>query len=297
LLAGLRRSKVRFESEDDYVIATNPDDSGRVDYSETTPVAGLMFSPAGNLRFYLSAGRGFETPTFNELGYRSDGGAGLAFDLLPATSRNSELGIKWRGATGATLEAALFRADTDDELAVARNVGGRSSYRNVGRARREGLELAAALPFGQSWQADLAYTRLDASFRDSFPICTASGCTTPTTVVQAGTRIPGTARDQLSGRLQWHGNAWIVAAQVIGVGDVTVNDLGSELAPGYMLLNLEAGRDWRIGNGNLHGFVRIDNVLDRHYIGSVIVNEGNGRYYEPGPDRGLLVGARWRWGE
>lgn len=297
LLAGLRRSKVRFESNDDYVIATNPDDSGRVDYSETTPVAGLMFSPAGNLRFYLSAGRGFETPTFNELGYRSDGGAGLAFDLLPATSRNSELGIKWRGATGATLEAALFRADTDDELAVARNVGGRSSYRNVGRARREGLELAAALPFGQSWQADLAYTRLDASFRDSFPICTASGCTTPTTVVQAGTRIPGTARDQLSGRLQWHGNAWTVAAQVIGVGDVTVNDLGSELAPGYALLNLEAGRDWRIGNGNLHGFVRIDNVLDRHYIGSVIVNEGNGRYYEPGPGRGLLVGARWRWGE
>lgn len=297
LLAGLRRSRVRFESDDDYVIATNPDDSGRVDYSETTPVAGLMFSPAGNLRFYLSAGRGFETPTFNELGYRSDGGAGLAFDLLPATSRNSELGIKWRGATGATLEAALFRADTDDELAVARNVGGRSSYRNVGRARREGLELAAALPFGQSWQADLAYTRLDASFRDSFPICTASGCTTPTTVVQAGTRIPGTARDQLSGRLQWHGNAWTVAAQAIGVGDVTVNDLGSELAPGYVLLNLEAGRDWRIGNGNLHGFVRIDNVLDRHYIGSVIVNEGNGRYYEPGPGRGLLVGARWRWGE
>lgn len=297
LLAGLRRSKVRFESDDDYVIAANPDDSGRVDYSETTPVAGLMFSPAENLRLYLSAGRGFETPTFNELGYRSDGGAGLAFDLLPAVSRNSELGAKWRSAGGATLEAALFRADTDDELAVARNVGGRSSYRNVGRARREGLELAVALPFGQSWQADLAYTRLDASFRDSFPICTASGCTTPTTVVQAGTRIPGVARDQFAGRLQWRSGEWTLAAQAVGVGGVTVNDLGSETAPGYILLHLEMGRDWRIGNGTLHGFVRIDNVLDQRYIGSVIVNEGNARYYEPGPERTFLVGARWRWGD
>ncbi len=297
LLAGLRHSKVRFESRDHYVSAANPDDSGRVDYSETTPVAGLMFAPAGNLRLYLSAGRGFETPTFNELGYRSDGGAGLAFDLLPAVSRNGELGAKWRSAGGASLEAALFRADTDDELAVARNVGGRSSYRNVGRARRQGLELALGIPFGRSWQADLAYTRLDASFRDGFPICTASGCITPTTVVQAGTRIPGVVRDQFSGRLQWRSGAWTVAAQVVGVSDVTVNDLGSETAPGYALLHLQAGRDWRIGNGSLHGFVRIDNVLDQRHIGSVIVNEGNGRYYEPGPDRGFLVGARWRWGD
>ncbi|MEP6907469.1 MAG: TonB-dependent receptor [Pseudoxanthomonas sp.] len=297
LLAGVRHSEVRFESRDDYVTATNPDDSGRVDYAETTPVIGLTFAPRDSLRLYVSAGRGFETPTFNELGYRSDGGAGLAFDLLPATSLNTELGAKWRSVGGATLEAAVFRADTDDELAVARNVGGRSSYRNVGRARRQGLELAAGLPLGQSWRADIAYTRLDASFRDRFPICTASGCTTPTTVVQAGTRIPGVARDQLSARLQWRNDAWTLAAQAVGVGEVTVNDLGSETAPGYLLLDLEAGRDWRMGNGTLHGFVRIDNALDQRYLGSVIVNEGNARYYEPGPDRTFVVGARWQWGD
>ena len=297
LLAGVRHSEVRFESRDDYVTTTNPDDSGRIDYSETTPVAGLVFAPAESLRVYLSAGRGFETPTFNELGYRSDGGAGLAFDLLPATSLNTELGAKWRSAGGVNLEAALFRTDTDDELGVARNVGGRSSYRNVGRARRQGLEVSAGIPFGRSWRADLSYTRIEAEFRDSFPICTAAGCTVPTTVVAAGTRIPGVARDQVFARLQWRSGAWRIAAQAVGAGDVTVNDPGSETAPGYLLLHLEAGRDWRLGAGALHGFIRIDNVLDRRYIGSVIVNEGNGRYYEPGPERTLLVGARWRWGD
>ena len=48
--------------------------------------------------------------------------------------------MKWRNDDGMLIETALFRADTDDELAVAHNVAGRSSFRNVGRARRQGLE-------------------------------------------------------------------------------------------------------------------------------------------------------------
>lgn len=295
LLAGVRHSRVRFDSRDAYITARNPDDSGRVEYAQTTPVAGLTFSPAEALRFHLSAGRGFETPTFNELGYRADGGAGLALDLKPAVSRNVELGGKWRNARGASLEAALFRADTQDELAVARNVGGRSSYRNVGRARRDGFELSAVLPLGERWRLDLAYTWLDAHFRDGFPICTAAGCTNPSVMVAAGTRIPGTARAQLDARLGWRSGGWEAALEAVGVGRVNVNDPGSARAPGHVLLDAEFAREWRFGTQSLRGFVRVDNLLDKAYVGSVIVNEGNGRYYEPGPGRGALLGLRWQW--
>src|SRR5690606_35990825 len=41
LLAGARRSELRFVSRDGYVTAGNPDDSGRVDYARTMPVPGL----------------------------------------------------------------------------------------------------------------------------------------------------------------------------------------------------------------------------------------------------------------
>jgi iron complex outermembrane receptor protein len=297
LLVGARHSRVDFRSEDAYVTATNPDDSGRVVYERTTPVAGLVFAPSDALRLYASVGRGFETPTFNEVGYRADGGAGLAFDLRPATSRNAELGLKWRSDAGARLEAAVFRADTDDELAVARNVGGRSSFRNVGAARREGVEVQADVPLHEAWQLQLAYTWLDATFRDSFPICTASGCTSPVVQVAAGTRIPGVARQQASVRLRWQGAQWNASAQLIAVGDVTVNDTGSERAPGYGLLNLELVRDWMPGAGRLQAFARIDNALDRFHIGSVIVNEGNGRFYEPGAERTLIIGVRWLWND
>lgn len=297
LLVGARHSRVDFRSDDGYVTATNPDDSGHVVYERTTPVAGVVFAPADAFRVYASMGRGFETPTFNEVGYRADGGAGLAFDLRPVTSRNTELGVKWRGRQGARVEAAVFRADTDDELAVARNVGGRSSFRNVGAARREGMELQADLPLRDAWSLQFAYTWLDATFRDSFPICTASGCTSPVVQVDAGTRIPGVARQQASARLRWQSQQWNASAQVIAVGDVTVNDTGSERAPGYGLLNLELVRDWTLGEGRLQGFARIDNALDRFHIGSVIVNEGNGRFYEPGAERAFTVGLRWLWDE
>jgi outer membrane receptor for ferrienterochelin and colicin len=36
-------------------------------------------------------------------------------------------------------------------------------------------------------------------------------------------------------------------------------------------------------------FARIDNVFDRRYVGSVIVNEGNARYFEPPPGRNWVM--------
>jgi len=34
----------------------------------------------------------------------------------------------------------------------------------------------------------------------------------------------------------------------------------------------------------------VDNLFDRRYAGSVIVNEGNARYFEPAPGRNWTVG-------
>ncbi|MBB6335977.1 iron complex outermembrane receptor protein [Xanthomonas arboricola] len=295
-LLGVRHSQVRFDSDDHYILGRNPDDSGRRDYSATTPVAGIVFRAAEDLRFYASVGRGFETPTFNELGYRSDGGAGLALDLGAATSRNYEIGSKWRAQSGAAVEVALFRADTDDELAVASNTNGRSTYRNIGATRRQGAELSWNQPVGTTQQLQLAYTFVDATVRDGYLTCASSGCATPTAPVASGARLPGVPRQQLFARWQWQPAQWQFAAETVASDATVVNDLASERAPGYALVNLEASRRWTTTLGGLRTFARIDNALDRHYIGSVIVNDGNGRYYEPGPDRTYTVGLQWDFG-
>ena len=35
----------------------------------------------------------------------------------------------------------------------------------------------------------------------------------------------------------------------------------------------------------------VDNLFDRRYAGSVIVNEGNARFFEPAPGRTWTIGA------
>jgi iron complex outermembrane receptor protein len=240
-------------------------------------------------------GRGFETPTFNELGYRADGQAGLALDLAAARSRTLEIGSKWHAQDGMQLDASLFRADTDDELAVASNIGGRSTYRNIGRTRRQGIELQYRQPLAEQLELQLAWTWLQAQVRSPYLTCAGSGCRVPDTRVDVGSRLPGVPRQQAFARLQWTPADWQWAVEATASSDTVVNDLADERAPGYALLHLEGGRQWRLPGGELRAFARLENVLDQAYIGSVIVNDGNGRYYEPGPGRRASVGLQWSW--
>ncbi|UGB45290.1 TonB-dependent receptor [Frateuria edaphi] len=293
LLLGARHSEVAFHVRDRYVTAANPDDSGQVRYRAITPVAGVVYRPGAQVRLYASYGEGFETPTFNELGYRRDGGAGLALDLSPARSRNEELGLKWQPHDGVGVELALFRADSRDELAVASNHDGRSTYRNVGRSRRQGAELAVDGDLGAGWRLQLGMTWLDARFRSGFLACSGTPCIVPDLPVPPGTRIPGVPRRYGSLRLERGGElGWRGGIELDGAGAVPVDDRNSAMAPGFLRTGLDLGYGMALGRTRLHVSARVDNLFDRRIVGSVIVNEGNGRYYEPAPGRSMSLGLR-----
>lgn len=92
---------------------------------------------------------------------------------------------------------------------------------------------------------------------------------------------------------QWQSNPWWATLEGIGAGAITVNDQGDERVPSYAIANLAMGWGRRVGTQRLQAFLRIENLLDRAYVGAVIVNEGNRRYHEPGAGRGVLLGMRW----
>ncbi len=54
--------------------------------------------------------------------------------------------------------------------------------------------------------------------------------------------------------------------------------------------NIRFAYSHRIGGWRFSEFVRVDNITGTRYIGSVIVNESNGRFYEPAPGRNYMVG-------
>lgn len=295
LRAGVRRANLRYAVRDHYIGAGNPDDSGQVRYRATLPVAGAEWQPLEGLRLHAAWGRGVEAPTLNELGYRADGGAGLALDLRPARSIQREAGVDWsRDGFDAALTA--FNASTRDELAVARSEGGRSTWRNVGGARRDGVELALRWRPAHRWQLGLSATWLDATFTDAFLTC-AGPCTTPDHPVPAGTALPGVPRRFGELSLRWGGGDGPFARLAgRGIAAVPVDDLGSARAPGYGLLDAALGWRGAFPAGQLELHARVDNLLDRAHVGSVIVNDGNGRWFEPGSGRLVSVGAHWRWG-
>ena len=75
---------------------------------------------------------------------------------------------------------------------------------------------------------------------------------------------------------------------------MVVDDRNSATAPGHVLL--DAGVEHRFGDAPAwRAFARVDNVLDRETVGSVIVNEGNGRFFEPAPGRRWQVGVAATW--
>lgn len=273
--AGLRHSRVRFDSQDRYVVGVNPDDSGQARYGATLPVVGASFAITESLRVYASAGKGFETPTLNELSYRPDQQPGLNFGLNPARSKSVEAGLKHRSAALGEWTAAVFRTGTQDEI-VTSTVNGRSTAQNAGKTRRNGLELAWEQRHLQHLRTQVAATFLDARYRDG---------------ANAGARLPGLAKSSLYASARWvPPQGWRAGADWRALSRVMVNDANSDAAAGYGVLGLYTGYAARLGGWQLEGFVRADNLLDKRYAGSVIVNEGNSRFFEPAPGRNWLVG-------
>jgi len=287
LLAGVRSARVTFNGTDEFL--SNGDDSGSASYNATNPTVGLNWRLDPNTSLYAAYGQGFETPTLNELAYRPNGSAGYNTSLEPATSRNVEFGAK---SVSSTLRAAfaVFQTSTSDDLVVQTNAGGRSSFTNAGSTRRRGAELGLGWQPTAALTVDLAATAIQATYSRPFLTCVAAPCTVPSVLVAEGKRLPGipayTAGVAATYRTPWAD----VTAEWRGQSQVYVDDRNTDAAPGYGIVNLALARSFIEGSAKFRAFLRIDNLLNARYIGSVIVNEANGRYFEPAPGRQWLLG-------
>lgn len=288
--AGIRYSTVRMRSDDRYINAVNTDDSGSVRYREALPFASLGYQFTPNLLGYVSVGKGFETPTINELSYRPDGSPGLNFGLQPSTNATVEAGLKARIGRHE-LTAAVYQTRSKDEIVSAGSSQGRSTFQNAGRTERTGLELGSTLYFGNHGRMDLAYSWIDARYRDNCLNATCGPGARADRRLQANHRIPGIPEHMAFAGLGWAPDTgWQWGLEGRYLSKIYVNDGNTQSAPSYFTVAVSTGYVWTAGPWTLTSYARIDNLFDRHYAGSVIVNENNGRYYEPAPGRNWSTG-------
>lgn len=279
---GLRYSAVFFDSKDHYIVSGNGDDSGNVSFHQLLPVTAIRYAVNKDVNVYASLGRGFETPTFNEISYRSTDGkvTGMNFGLRPAVNTNAEIGVKANTAWG-NVTTALFQTWTRDEIMSKETKFGRTVYENLGNTKRRGLEFAWDKSFAGSGVAQVAYTWMDAKVNST----------------QIG--IPGIAKNMLFTSVGWRPKqGWQAGADWRFVDTVSAATDNSAYAPAYSTAAVFTGYKFEWDKWQVGAFARVDNLFDREYVGSVIINDNvNKRYYEPAPGRNwtLSVSANYRF--
>jgi iron complex outermembrane recepter protein len=300
LIAGVRNSAVDVSSHNHLPRVIEPDSSVR--YSAVNPVGGVTFRAAAAVNLYASYGKGFETPTLNDLAYRSTDGSlpGLNLALKPARSDNYEVGIK-AGSDHVRANLAGFYIKTKDELAVLANSNGRTVNQNIGETTRHGAELAVDSEWAGGFSSRLAYTYIRAIVAQPYYTCIGAPCKPPATImgslpanyalVAAGSHLPAVPMNALYAGVTWNftplGFSTTLEAQTRA--RIYTDDRNSDAAAGYWVANLRAGFEQESRHWRFSEFARLDNLANRAYVGSVIVNESNSRFFEPGPGRTAYI--------
>lgn len=280
--AGVRSSRLDFRVDDDFITEDNPDDSGAKQFSEWSSAAGTRYHLADDWQIFASIGRGFETPTLTEMAYQTDH-SGLNMALAASHNQQHELGLSFQPDAALTASLTLFSITSRNEILVDQSLGGRTTYRNAAATERQGLELTAEFALTTAWQAWVNLNYIDALYAN-----------------RAGSqnyrqelRLPGVAQHNHALQLRWQPllNEHLVLALAAHYrSQVATSDNNDVFAPAATTADLALSSRHDFGAWGFYTWLKLNNITDVHYVGSVIVNQANGRSFEPAAKRNLQAG-------
>lgn len=277
--------------------------NGTHTFSRLNPALGVNFNPAEWLTAYASYNEGMRAPTPVELTCADpDAPCKLPNQFLAdpplakVVSSTIETGArgKWRAASWS---AAAYRTDLRDDLAfIASGTGATNAgyFQNVGRTRRQGVELGLTLQV-DPLTVSLRYNAIDARFRSTFEAASPDNSEADANgaiVVHPGDRIPGIPAQSAKIRVDWDANPRLaIGASLVATssqyprGDENNRDRTGRV-PGYFVVHLDAQYELL---PRVTLFAQVDNLFDRRYanfglLGSNVFT-GPGRSF--GPAQGI----------
>ncbi len=291
--------------------------NGDASFVRFNPVFGATFKLSPDITLYGGYSEANRAPTPLELGCADRARPCLIDNFLVSdprlkqvVSRTFEAGLRGK-FTAAPLpgrfdwSAGVFRAtNANDIVSVPSDITGLGYFQNVGRTRRQGVELAMKYT-DEQWSVFARYSFLDATYRSSItlsspnnPFADGNG----DVFVHPGNRIPSLPRQKLNlgadyrvtDKLTLGGDVVLASGQYLS-GD-PVNLLRK--LPGYGVVNLHAS--YQISrNVQIYGLA--ENVFDARYktfgiLGNPtdvpFLNLTDPRQYSLGPPLGLYAGIK-----
>lgn len=260
-------------------------------FSRFNPAIGLAYAPAAGIGAYVGYNEGSRTPTAIELGCADPENPcrlpnAMAGDppLKQVVTKTWEAGLRGKVASVASWSAGVFRAENhDDILFVADNQAGFGYFKNFGKTRHQGVELAldgkaGALDFGVN------YTWLQATYQSRETVNGSANSSSDADapglegniLITPGKRIPLTPSHILKAHVEVQGGRdWTVGLAMTAVSSAYArgneNNRHQAGGPAY----LGAGKSGGYAVFELNGtyqltrqlgvFAQVNNLFDRKY--------------------------------
>jgi iron complex outermembrane receptor protein len=302
LHAGGRYDWVTFDVADRH-LGDGADNSGSRTMHAASGQAGLSFGQSDALVPYASISTSFETPTTTELVNQPGGTGGFNDQLDPQRAITYEAGARGRIGRRVSYSAAGFLSRITDAIVPYTEIGGRAYFENAGKLHNDGIEVGLNVEVVRGVQIFGSYTYAHYRFEKYRRV---NGATVDTL---DGKILPGVPKAfiRLGLRTSFLGHGAFdvdhtMSSSVFADDKNTlyVNGWGAKAtgAPegfGKGVTNLRVSWDQPLGAGRIAPFLGVNNLWDKQYVGSVVVNGFGGRVFEPAPRINLYAGAEIGW--
>ena len=290
---------------------TGAQTSNRTDvrqFNAITPKAGFVYRTTPTSQIYGNVSRGYEPPINLELtsSVNPDGSTPTSAFLSLDAQRAWQFEIGTRGTTEdqrMTWDLTFFDLEMEKEI-LASNINNQGTFQNAEGTRHLGIEAGGSLVVangllapGPKHDSDTitvrsAYTWSYFKFTDDVR---GGGVGGPNVLVaKEGNRVPGAPEHFLTGEVRYDHpiGFWIAPNFEWNVQGFYVDTLNNNKNDAYFIVNLRAGYNY---HKNLSFFAEGRNLTDQTYAGAVVVNDSQGRFFNPGQGISGFAGVEWRF--
>ena len=325
-----RYNHTKVENRDGLIAPPDPESlTADHTFHRFNPAIGLALTPTQDLSFFGSYNEGSRAPTAIELGCANPDFPcklpnAMAGDppLNLVVSKTYEAGARGNFDKSTGWTASIYRTqNTDDIQFIASSSSGAGFFNNVGKTRRQGLDLGLNGEIGKfNWFAGYSYIK--ATYQSSFDLVSEVNTSAVTKgsaeviEVHPGDNIPGIPNHQFKFRGEWQAlPQWAIGTNIVAFsdqyshGNENNNHQGEGAkTSGYTIVNLDTR--YKLTNSGWQVFAKANNIFDKRYYSGGMLGEsfftpdgtfdgGENHFqplYSPGAPRAGWVGLRYEFG-